>query len=41
MVCEEHRHDRDTSPINNHQWDLEIRNDSHLLNDESSDRVDH
>jgi hypothetical protein len=27
-------HDRDISVINNQQWDLEIRDDSHLLNDD-------
>jgi hypothetical protein len=27
--------------INNHQRDLEIHNDSHLLNDESCDRMNH
>ena len=26
-----HRHDRDTSPINNHQRDLDIHNDSHAF----------
>ena len=29
------------SPINNHQRDLEIHNDSHLFDDESSDRLNH
>ena len=28
------RHDGDTSPINNHQRDLEIHNGSHILNDD-------
>ena len=28
------RHDEDTSPINNHQRDLEIHNGSHILNDD-------
>ena len=31
----------DTSQINNHQRDLEIRNDSHSFNDETCDRVNH
>src|SRR4051812_17552583 len=34
MVREHDGHDRDISPINNHQRDLEIHNDSHLFNDE-------
>ena len=41
MVREQCGHDRDTSPINNHQRDLEIHNDSHTFNDETSDRVNH
>jgi hypothetical protein len=32
---------RNISPINNHQWDLEIRNDSHIFNDKSCDRMNH
>jgi hypothetical protein len=34
MVHELRGHDRYTSLINNHQQDLDICNDSHLLNDE-------
>jgi hypothetical protein len=32
---------RNISLINNHQRDLEIRNDSHIFNDESCDRLNH
>jgi hypothetical protein len=32
---------RHSSLINNHQRDLEIRDDSHLFNDESCDRINY